>query len=248
LIARLATLRNFVLDQTAPDFANPSNPGQINVTVDATPAAPGGALVFDSFSRNNSTYILGGKGGLGSTEAGSVGAQVWQTNLSAGELQPLGILAGHAVLLANDAAVAWVSTGASTGDLDVRADRTLGKYGSGHNTGLSFRVVDKNNFFFAYTSDAPNNPAQPKKLWLGYYQSGVSTFLLKGLSIPSSSWKTLRVLTTQAGGISVYADKVQVYSTTSPVFASATGAGLFNNAAGLNLTNRWDNFTVLGVP
>jgi hypothetical protein len=239
---------HFVLDPTAPDFANPANPGQVNVTVDAPPAAPGGALVFDSFSRNNSTYILGGKGGLGSTEADSAGAQTWQTNLSAGELQPFGILAGHAVLLANDAAVAWVSTGASTGDLDVRVDRTLGNYGSGHNTGLSFRVLDKNNFFFAYTSDDPNNPAQPKKLWLGYYHTGASTFLLKGLSMPSSSWKTLRVLTTQAGGISVYADKVQVYSTTSQVFASATGAGLFNNAAGLSLTNRWDNFTVFSAP
>jgi protocatechuate 3,4-dioxygenase beta subunit len=238
----------YVLDPTAPDFSNPGNPGQINAPVGSPPATPVGARVFDSFSRNNSTYILGGKGGLGATETGSAGAQVWQTNQDAGALQPFGILGGHAVLLANDVAVAWVSTGASTGNLDVRVDRTLGQFGSGANTGLSFRVTDKNNFFFAYVSDDPENPAQPTKLFLGYYQSGVRTVLLSGLSMPASNWKTLRVVTTQSGGIVVYADHAQVYSTTNLTFANATGAGLFNNAAGLSLTNRWDNFTVLNVP
>jgi hypothetical protein len=55
-------------------------------------------------------------------------------------------------------------------------------------------------------------------------------------------------LTSQSGEISIYADNDQVYSTTSLMLANATGAGLFNNAAGLSLTNRWDDFTVYDVP
>jgi hypothetical protein len=168
--------------------------------------------------------------------------------VGAGGLQPFGILSGHAVLLADSPAVAWVSTGASAGNLDVRVNRTLGHYGSGDNTGLSFRVTDKNNFFFAYTSDDEGDPAKPKKLTLGYYQSGARIVLASGINMPSGKWTILRVVTTQAGGITVYADNAQVYSTTSTVFASATGAGLFNNAAGLSLTNRWDNFTVFNAP
>ena len=52
-----------------------------------------------------------------------------------------------------------------------------------------------------------------------------------------------------AGGkIVVYADNEEVYTTTNPTFAEATGAGLFNHAAGLSLTNRWDNFKVFEAP
>ena len=40
---------------------------------------------------------------------------------------------------------------------------------------------------------------------------------------------------------SIYADAALDYSTSSAIFADATGAGLFNNAPGLALTNRWDN-------
>jgi hypothetical protein len=235
----------FVLDPTAPDFTNSTNPGQINAPVSKPPATPADARVFDSFSRNNSTYILGGKGGLGSTEGGSAGPLAWQTNTVASAPQPFGILDGHAVLLANDTALAWVSTGASSADLDVRVERTLGAYGSGGNTGLSFRVMDQNNFFFAYTSDDESDASRPKMLSLGYYQAGVRTILANSISMPSGSWKTLRIVTLASGGIKVYADDALVYSASSAVFANATGAGLFNNAPGLALTNRWDNFTAL---
>jgi Carboxypeptidase regulatory-like domain/Concanavalin A-like lectin/glucanases superfamily len=238
----------FVIDPTAPNFSNPANPGQINAPVTSPPATPPGARVFDSFSRNNSTFILGGAGGLGSTESGSAGAQVWKTNINASQAQPFGILSGRAVLLRSETAVAWVSTGAGAGNLEVRVNRTAGQNGSGDNTGLSFRVTDRNNYFFAYTSNDQDDPAKPKKLSLGYYQAGVRTILASGIVMPSLTWKTLRVVTTQAGGINVYADNAQVYATTSLVFASATGAGLFNNAPGLSLTNRWDNFTVLNAP
>jgi hypothetical protein len=238
----------FVIDPTAPDFSNPSNSERPTTLIGNPPATPGGARVFDSFTRDNSTYILGGKGGLGTTEAGTAGKKTWQTNLGATEQQPFGILGGRAVLLANDRAVAWISTGESVGNLDVRVERAAGAYSSGVNTGLSFRVVDKDNFFFAYTSDEEANASGPKKLTVGYYQAGARFVLASGVTMSPGNWKTLRVVTTGLGTIGVYADNTLVYSTTSPIFATATGAGLFNNAPGLALTNRWDNFTVLDAP
>jgi hypothetical protein len=238
----------FVLDPTAPQFSNPGNPGQINAPFDSPPATPQGALIFDSFSRNNSTFILGGAGGLGETEKGSAGAQLWLTNMSAGQSQPFGILSGHAVLLRNEMSLAWISTGASGGNLDVRVSRTLGKGGSGANTGLSFRVTDKNNFFFVYTSDGASESPESQKLTLGYYQSGVRTVLASGIALPANDWEILRAVTMQSGEIRIYADNAQVFTITSPVFANATGAGLFNNAPGLSLTNRWDDFAVYNAP
>jgi hypothetical protein len=50
------------------------------------------------------------------------------------------------------------------------------------------------------------------------------------------------------GQIKVYADATLVYSTTSNLLSGGMGAGLYNNAAGLGLVNRWDNFTVYDVP
>lgn len=238
----------FVIDPTAPDFLNPSQSPQIKTLVTSPPPTPGGARVFDSFSRDNSTYILGGRGGLGTTESGTAGTKTWQTNQDVAQPQPFGILGGRAVLLMDDAAVAWISTGAITGNLDIRVDRTSGAFGSGLNTGLCFRVTDKNNFFFAYTSDDETDASKPRKLSLGYYQSGIKTVLASGITMPSDSWRTLRVVTTQSGDITIYAENVPVYSTNSLVNVLAAGAGLYNNAPGMGLTDRWDNFTVRYLP
>lgn len=102
----------FVVDPTAPDFSNPDNPGKATTLIVGPPPTPGGALVFDSFERDNSTYILGGKGGLGATETGSSGAKTWQTAVASTQPQPFGILGGRAVILGNAEALTWVSTGA----------------------------------------------------------------------------------------------------------------------------------------
>jgi Concanavalin A-like lectin/glucanases superfamily/Carboxypeptidase regulatory-like domain len=237
----------FVIDPTAPAFANTANPGQTTTLIDVQPGTPAGALVFDSFSRNNSTRILNGKGGLGETEAGSEGTKSWQTNVDPSQAQPFGVLAGRGVTLTDAAALAWVSTAKS--DLDIRVNRGARTFGSGTNTGLAFRVVDKNNFFFAYTSDDPINPSGPRTLSVGYYQSGVRTMLASGISIsPTNNWTTLRVVTTPSAGISVYAGTTLLFSSSNSLFASAVAAGLFNNGPGLGLTNRWDNFTILTAP
>jgi hypothetical protein len=233
----------FVIDPTAPNFANPTNPGTTQTLVDTPSAPPTGARVFDSFSRNNSTYILNGQGGLGVVETG---AQTWSTNVAASQPQPFGILSSKAVVLANETALAWVSVSGSP-NMDVRVDRTNGRFGSGHNTGVCFRVVNKDNFFFAYTGNDDLDPSAPNKLSVGYFQAGVRVVLAADITLPSD-WMTLRVVTRSTGLIEIYAGEVQVYSTNNSQSAGAMGAGLFSYGSGMSLQNRWDNFTVLPAP
>ena len=234
----------FDIDPSAPNFAANAAPSPVSLPSPA--AVPSGALVFDSFSRANSTYVFGSRGGLGSTEGGSAGTQVWQTNQAAASPQPFGILNSIAVLLGNDTAVAWVQTGSATGNVDVRVDRRRGRWGRGIHTGLSFRVVDANNFFFAYTTDAGDTP-NGQIVKIGYYLGGQRVDLATSAALPAN-WTTLRVVTTNAGVLQVYADDTLVYSTSSSLMATATGAGLYNNSSGLGLVNRWDNFTVFNAP
>lgn len=234
----------FVIDPSAPNFVTGVAPPPTTVPPAATP--PDGALVFDSFSRANSTYTFGGHGGLSSTESGSAGTQVWQTNQATANPQPFGILNGRAVLLANSTAVAWVYSGSDSGNVDVRVNRVAGRWGSGIHTGLSFRVVDANNFFFAYTADSGGTPNN-KIIRVGYYQNGQRVDLTGDIVMPSS-WTTLRVVTRQDGDLEVYVDSDLVYSINNSKLAAATGAGLYSDSVGMGLVNRWDNFTVSPAP
>jgi hypothetical protein len=235
----------FVVDPTAPNFADPAHPGQPPAPVDSPTAVPAGAFVFDSFSRRNSTYALGGVGGLGSTEGGSAGTLVWRNAVPSGSPQPFGILNGRAVLLADNTAVTWVDAGAANNNLDIRVNRRPLVWGSGLDTGISFRVTDAENYFFAYTSESVDPAA--RALTVGYFSGGQRTDLVTEVEMPAT-WKTLRVVTTAAGLIEVYADDSKLYSMRNVFMSSSTGAGLYNSGPGLGLTNRWDNFTVFGVP
>ncbi|MDX6694186.1 MAG: hypothetical protein QOF02_1789 [Blastocatellia bacterium] len=234
----------FVLDPTAPNFAQgtPSQP----VNVPAPPPVPGGARVFDSFSRPNSLYLFNGKGGLGSIEGGTQAPQAWQTGKDAASPQPFGILNGRAVLLANEPAIAWIQHGAAGGNFEARVDRHPGVSGTGLDTGLSFRVVDPRNFFFAYTSASATAP-NTRSLTVGSYIDGNRSELVTGLNLPAN-WTTLRVVSNSNGSIKVYVNSTLVYTTSSNLLLTATGAGLYNNASGLGLVNRWDNFTVFDAP
>jgi hypothetical protein len=78
---------------------------------------------------------------------------------------------------------------------------------------------------------------------VGYYLNGQRVDLTANAAMPSN-WTTLIVTTTNSGDLEVYLDSTRVYSTNIPLLASATGAGLYNNSAGMGLVNRWDNFTV----
>jgi len=234
----------FVIDPSAPNFAAGAPSSPVNVPPPATP--PAGALVFDSFSRANSTYTFGGNGGLGSTESGSAGPQLWETNQGSGNPQPFGILNARAVLLGNSTAVAWVPTGSPDGNLDIRVNRYRGHWGSGIHSGVSFRVLNAANFFFAYTADSASDQ-QSKVLHVGYYQNGNRVDLVNDRSIPAA-WSTLKVVTLSSGALDVYIDNQQVYQTNQPALASAKGAGLFSDSVGKGLVNRWDNFTVFEAP
>lgn len=233
----------FVFDPATPNFVTGVPPQPVNLPT--PPGPPAEAVVFDSFSRANRTYIFAGLGGLGSTESGSAGPKVWQTNQPPTNPQPFGILNSRAVLLANSTALAWVPQASVNGDADVRVDRYKGRWGSGIHTGLSFRVADESNFFFAYTETeaAGGN----KVLRVGYYQAGSRVDLVSDAPIPAD-WTTLRVVTRTSGAIDVYIDSALVYSTNVPFLAAATGAGLFSDSAGKGLVNRWDSFIVFASP
>ena len=239
-------LPQFVVDPTAPDFAHPNNPGQPPAPIANPAAVPVGALVFDSFSRRNSTYALGGRGGLSATEGGTLGPQTWLDNAVPGSPQPFGILNGRAVILSNVAAVTWISIPSPQLGLDIRVYRRAGQWGAGQNTGISFRVADAEHYFFAYSSDGADTSA-PKKLTVGYYSDGLRTALATGVFMPAD-WTTLRVITTTAGVVRVYADSTLLYTTKNSFLSTSAGAGLYNSGPGLGLANRWDDFAVFAVP
>ena len=221
-------LPKYVIDSTAPNFASPA---PIQTKAAAAKPAPADAIIFDSFQRSNATYILNGAGGLGAVELGN---KTWQYS-TGGNRQPFGILSGRAVLLTDERAVAWVN--AATSDLSISVERFNGASGAGVDTGLAFRVVDASNYFFAYTSGG--------KLFVGYYSQGARHDIAEADA--AGNWRTLRVITKADGTIQVYTNDL-LYSGTNPTFSSATGAGLYNNEAGLGLANRWDNFTVKAAP
>ena len=237
-------LPNFVIDPTAPNFA--TGAASSPAPVDNRAPVPGGARIFDSFSRANSTYVFNSNGGLGATEGGTAGSKNWQTNQQSSKPQPFGILNGQAVLLANDTYLTWIPTDSSSAKLDIQVDRHAGSGGTGLDTGLSFRVIDDRNFFFAYTS-VNNGAFTPRTLTVGYYLNGQRVNLVTGVNMPAN-WTTLRVVTKSSGELTVYADATQVYTITNSTMANATGAGLYNNSSGLGLVNRWDNFVVFDVP
>lgn len=236
----------FVIDPTAPDFAHPEVPGEPTAQVENPAAVPSGALVFDSFSRRNATYVLGETGGLSATEGGTMGPQNWLSTVTPGTPQPFGILNGKAVILANSAAMTWVSIPSTSSGYDIRVDRNPGVWGSGQNTGISFRVADAGNYFFAYSSEGAET-SQPEKLTVGCYSDGVRIDLASGIVMPAG-WTTITAETTTTGSLSIYADGTLLYTTQNTFLASSTGAGLYNNSPGLGLTNRWDNFTVTPIP
>jgi len=234
----------FVIDPTAPT-ANPlGSPVMPSEIVLPPPPVPSGARIFDSFSRRNATYVLDGNGGLGSTEAGTAGPQVWQYSNPSDQRAPFGILNGRAVILSNNSHAAWVPTGISSANINVRVDRHPGRWGSGISTGIVFRWRDSQNFFFAYTS---GTTAATQKLYVSFLANGTMRSLAAGVALPEF-WTTLSVVTLGAGRIDIYANSTLVYSTSSSVLATETNAGLWNYGYGQGLVNRWDNFTVLEVP
>jgi hypothetical protein len=234
----------FVIDPTAPTANAPGSPVMPSENVPTPPPVPNGARIFDSFSRRNATYALDGNGGLGSTEAGTAGPQVWQYSNPSDQRAPFGILNGRAVILSNNIHAAWVPTGISSANINVRVDRHPGDWGSAISTGIVFRWRDPHNFFFAYTT---GTTATTQKLYVSFFANGTMRSLARGVAMPEL-WTKLSVVTLSTGRIDIYANSTLVYSTINSVLANETNAGLWNSGYGQGLVNRWDNFTVLEVP
>lgn len=236
-------LPDYQLDTGAPNYdpiAGPTAPVEL---IASPPSVPGGARVFDSFNRANRTYCFGGSGGLGSTEGGSAGVKAWVIETpDAIDFAPgnFGILNGLAVSLNSNQGLAWVSA-VGTADMDVRVDRRAGSWLSGINTGIAFRILDRDNFLFAYTTGLT---AAGTTLHISKWVSGTRTDdLVTAIAMPSS-WTTLRVLCAGTS-VKVYADATEKINTTVSDHSTQTGAGLWNAfGSGGGLGSRWDNFTV----
>lgn len=235
-------LPQFVIDSSAPNTSPATGPVAPTGLVDQPKPVPAQARVFDSFSRRNSTYAFEGIGGLGSTEGGTAGPQIWQPAVPETQYArlPFGILNGHAVILENAPRATWVSTGDGPANLDIRVDRHRGFYESGISTGIVFRHQDVSNFFYAYTAGSSDTS---QVLVVGYYFGSDVVRLVNSVPMPTN-WTTLRVVTLESGTIEVYADSILVASTSSSVLATAKNAGLWSADLGTGLANRWDNFTV----
>lgn len=209
------------------------------------PATPGSARIFDSFSRDNQTYAFQAAPSLGSTEAGSLGALAWTTAIpGSASTSPWGILGGRAVFLGQNAQVAYVDNGQA--DMDVRIDRRNSSTLGLHHTGLNFRMVDKDNFWAAFTSGAT---ATGITVTLNIFTAGAPG-ANQNFTAPATTWTTLRVVASGTT-ITVYVDNgaggwTQIGQLTGQTTHQAgTKAGQFAAGGAESGLLRFDNFTVL---
>jgi hypothetical protein len=245
----------YVIDTTAPNTLSRTAIAQPAGKVYTPVTPPGGALVFDSFQRKNSTYAFDRVGGLGSTESGSLGALAWVERGSP-TTKRFGILNEKAVVLANfDGTYSttgyWAKVACGTANMDVRVSRNPGTYGSGISTGIVFRVVDDSNWCFAFTGGSLSTN---QVLYAGEVVAGVVTYWVNGTVNLPSSWTVLRVTTLSTGAVVIYADATSLDSRTDTTNATGQGAGIMNapvfeaGAYRGTLAMRYKNFTVLPFP
>lgn len=156
-----------VVDSDFPHGDYPRSPP--TVPVPTPPQTPVDAVVFDSFSRAESTWAFDQIPSLGTTEDGSAGPLTWNVGKFAnyGQIDTLknfGIIDGRAVFLGTLPGIAWVNAGISNGTVSV--DRRIGGWNTGWQwTGLTFRVVDSGNFWYVWLG--ANNQLQ-----IGYASNG----------------------------------------------------------------------------
>lgn len=245
-----ATLPHWVADPESPYGTVGPLPPNAHETIPSADPPPADALIFDSFGRRSQTFVWQDVPTLGSTEAGSLGAQAWTIG-TVGPAQvpaPFGILNGRAVFLERQVGVAWVNAG--TSDQDIRLDRFHA--GSGHGTtGIAFRVVDAKNWGYVFADQSTAlSPEQNGQILLGRIVDGAQR-ADKILTVTTDNWVRLRVVAS-ATTVTVYLDDgkggwVTVGSLAGQTAApNATGAGLAGAPSYLTASSLWrgDNFTV----
>jgi hypothetical protein len=206
------------------------------------PATPPDAVVFDSFSRRDSTWAFDNNPTLGMTESGLVGYLTWNVGKFANygqvdTLKNFGIVDGRAVFLGALPGIAWVNVpGMSDGTVSV--DRRIGAWNSGWQwTGLTFRTTDSGNFWYAWLG--ANNQVN-----VGYALNGSVAWAT------TVSWAGLDTCATLK--VAAYGDNIKVYGCntllldlTNSTHQTAIGWGLSHHGdASRKVTSivRYDNF------
>lgn len=208
------------------------------------PATPGSARIFDSFSREDSTFAFQNAPGLGSTETGSQGVQTWTQKTTPANGTPtmnsiFGVQGGRAVVLWAERGVAYMETNSAT--QDVRVDRKVSSGNRGY-CGAAARVSDGANLIVATSKYDSSGTGT---LEIGKWVAGVFTSLWSLGGQAKGSWTTLR-LVCSGNNISLYLDGALQQTVVDAFNNTATKAGIYiggTDAAECNF--RADNFTVI---
>lgn len=243
----------FIVDNDVPNCVGGTQTPQPAGRVYTPAAVPGGALVFDSIERKNSTYSFDGLGGMGSTEGGSLGPLAW-IDASPTATKHFGILNEQFVFLA-DGGDSFARVAIAQTNLDIRVSRKVSdSYGAGISTGIMFRYVNDLNYCFAATNGTTR---ANQVLYIGQVVAGAATAWTGNGNACPAAWTVLRLLTKSDGTYQVLCDATSVVSNNNAQHAAGTGAGIAlhgNPAAyglghfGAGLRFRAKNFTVFTNP
>lgn len=187
------------------------------------PSTPVGAVVFDSFSRKDTTYAFytAGDSVTGSTEAGTAGALAWSQ-------QTWPVRDGRLAYWHNYVEINTVDAGIA--DVDARVTRMANDF---CHTGLVLRYTDANNYVYV--------KGYPTQIVTGKVVAGIDTVLDSTAGVPSS----YAILRADVVGTSmtVYRDATSVATVTVPSSA-ATRHGLYAPGQSTKNVNRFDDFTI----
>ncbi len=186
-------------------------------------SVPSGAIVYDSFNRQDTFWSNAGLGtAVGFTATGRVKRRWVGTYI-----HQWGIAGERAFNSGNSITPIYVETG--TSNMDVRVSRTYGSFSSG-SVGLVYRYQDDDNYGQFYASGA--------NVYLIEKVNG--DYVIQTTGVQPSNWTLLRVVA-NGNSITAYCDGVQTISTTSSHLSNATKAGMVGSAGTFE---RFDDFTV----
>jgi hypothetical protein len=194
-----------------------------DTTAPALTSVPGGALVYDGFSRRNKLYMWFEAGGLDSTEGGSLGKLKWNTTSGLGNSAGTGVLYGRATMYAEQCNFAWVNTASQNADIRVTRPNQY------FPTGL-FTRYDGDNFYRIVASNT--------QIDFEFREAGVTTYPASFTGI-TGGWTVLRVVVSGTT-MSVYCDATLVGTKT--IVSNPAGVGHGLGSAGT--ASYYDNFTI----
>lgn len=214
----------YVYDDGAP-WAHEAAPPTPNAFPIVPHTVPIGALVFDDFERQDSTYAFTYSPSLGSTVAGaSLGSLTWQPFIFpgyGGGPSVWGIQHGLAHFLDTRQAGAVVNVGQADMDIQVtRRSSSRWVIPNATQTGLIGRYQDGNNFWYAYVYGSISAPI----CRIGNFVGGGNHFELQFALPANPNWHAFRV--------TFVGDTITVYTGLGTLGAwTWTQANQFTNAS-----------------